>query len=75
MERNARENNKVREEKKLYFPFIVVKFLTKKDPKINVALNCNKTKAHFGLDEILSMYGNLDDVSKIGNNPNFSESI
>ena len=75
LERNARENNKVPEEEKLYFPFIVIEFPTNKDPKINVALNDNKTKAHFGFDEVISMYGDLDAVSKIGNNPNFSNSI
>ena len=75
LERNARENKKVPEEEKLYFPFIVIEFPTNKDPKINVALNDNKTKAHFGFDEVISMYGDLDAVSKIGNNPNFSKSI
>ena len=75
LERNARENNKVPEEEKLYCPFIVIEFPTNKDPKINVALNDNKTKAHFGFDEVISMYGDLDAVSKIGNNPNFSKSI
>ena len=75
LERNARENNKVPEEEKLYFPFIVIEFPTNKDPKINVALNDNKTKAHFGFDEVISMYGDLDAVSKIGNNPNFSKLI
>ena len=75
LERNARENNIVPEEEKLYFPFIVIEFPTNKDPKINVALNDNKTKAHFGFDEVISMYGDLDAVSKIGNNPNFSKSI
>ena len=49
-------------------------FPNNKDPKINVALNDNKTKAHFGFDEVISMYGDLDAVSKIGNNPNFSKS-
>ena len=73
LERNARENNIVPEEEKLYFPFIVIEFPTNKDPKINVALNDNKTKAHFGFDEVISMYGDLDAVSKIGNNPNFSK--
>ena len=74
LERNARENNKVPEEQKLYFPFIVIEFPANKDPKINVALNDNKTKAHFGFDEVISMYGDLDAVSKIGNHPNFSKS-
>ena len=71
---NARENNKVPEDQKLYFPFIVIEFPANKDPKINVALNDNKTKAHFGFDEVISMYGDLDAVSKIGNHPNFSKS-
>lgn len=73
LERNARENNKVPEDQKLYFPFIVIEFPANKDPKINVALNDNKTKAHFGFDEVISMYGDLDAVSKIGNHPNFSK--
>ena len=74
LERNARENNKVPEDQKLYFPFIVIEFPANKDPKINVALNDNKTKAHFGFDEVISMYGDLDAVSKIGNHPSFSKS-
>lgn len=74
LERNARENNKVPEDQKLYFPFIVIEFPANKDPKINVALNDNKTKAHFGFDEVISMYGDLDAVSKIGKHPNFSKS-
>ena len=74
LERNARENNKIPEDQKLYFPFIVIEFPANKDPKINVALNDNKTKAHFGFDEVISMYGDLDAVSKIGNHPNFSKS-
>ena len=74
LERNARENDKIPEEQKLYFPFIVIEFPANKDPKINVALNDNKTKAHFGFDEVISMYGDLDAVSKIGNHPNFSKS-
>ena len=74
LERNAREKDKIPEEQKLYFPFIVIEFPTNKDPKINVALNDNKTKAHFGFDEVISMYGDLDAVSKIGNHPNFSKS-
>ena len=73
LERNARENNKVPEDQKLYFPFIVIEFPANKDPKINVALNDNKTKAHFGFDEVISMYGDLDAVSKIGNHPSFSK--
>ena len=74
LERNAREKDTVPEEQKLYFPFIVIEFPTNKDPKINVALNDNKTKAHFGFDEVISMYGDLDAVSKIGNHPSFSKS-
>ena len=74
LERNAREKDKIPEDQKLYFPFIVIEFPTNKDPKINVALNDNKTKAHFGFDEVISMYGDLDAVSKIGNHPNFSKS-
>ena len=71
LERNGKENDKVPEEQKLYFPFIVIEFPTNKDPKIKVALNEKQTKAHFGFDEVISMYGDLDAVSKIGNHPNF----
>ena len=74
LERNGKENDKINANQKLYFPFIVIEFPTNKDPKINVALNDNKTKAHFGFDEVISMYGDLDAVSKIGNHPNFSKS-
>ena len=73
LERNNREDDKVPEDNKLYFPFIVIEFQSNKDPKINVALNENQTKAHFGFDEADAMYGDLDMVSKIGNHPNFSK--
>ena len=73
LERNNREDEKVPENNKLYFPFIVIEFQTNKDPKINVALNENQTKGHFGFDEADAMYGDLDMVSKIGNHPNFSK--
>ena len=51
----------------------MIEFPTNKDPRIKVALNENQTKAHFGFDEVISMYGDLDAVSKIGNHPNFSK--
>ena len=73
LERNKREDENVPENKKLYFPFIVIEFPNNKDPKVNVALNENQTKAHFGFDEADAMYGDLDAVSKIGNHPNFSK--
>ena len=73
LERNNREDETVPENNKLYFPFIVIEFQSNKDPKINVALNENQTKAHFGFDEADAMYGDLDMVSKIGNHPNFSK--
>ena len=71
LERNRREDENIPENNKLYFPFIVIEFSNNKDPKINVALNDNQTKAHFGFDEADAMYGDLDAVSKVGNHPNF----
>ena len=73
LERNKREDENIPEDKKLFFPFIVIEFQKNKDPKVNVALNENQTKAHFGFDEADAMYGDLDAVSKIGNHPNFSK--
>lgn len=73
LERNNREDDKIPENNKLYFPFIVIEFQTNIDPKINVALNENQTKAHFGFDDADAMYGDLDMVSKIGNHPNFAK--
>lgn len=74
LERNAREINIIKEEDKLYFPFIVIELPKDKEPKIKVAINESRTKAHFGFDEIICMYPELDAVSKIGNHPNFSKS-
>ena len=71
LERNKRENENVAENNKLYFPFIVIEFSSNKDPKMNIALNENQTKAHLGFDEADAMYGDLDAVSKIGNHPSF----
>ena len=73
LERNNREDANVPENNKLYFPFIVIEFQNNKEPKINIALNENQTKAHLGFDEADAMYGDLDIVSKIGNHPNFSK--
>ena len=73
LERNNREDKNVEENNKLYFPFIVIEFQNNKDPKINIALNEDQTKAHLGFDEAETMYGDLDMVSKIGNHPNFSK--
>ena len=73
LERNNREDKNVEEINKLYFPFIVIEFQNNKDPKINIALNEDQTKAHLGFDEAETMYGDLDMVSKIGNHPNFSK--
>ena len=73
LERNHKEDANVPENNKLYFPFIVIEFQNNKEPKINIALNENQTKAHLGFDEADAMYGDLDMVSKIGNHPNFSK--
>ena len=73
LERNNREDKNVEENNKLYFPFIVIEFQNNKDPKINIALNEDQTKAHLGFDEAETMYGDLDMVSKIGNHPNFTK--
>ena len=73
LERNNREDSNVPNDKKLYFPFVVIEFKSNKDHKINVALNDNQTKAHFGFDDAEAMYGDLDAVSKIGTHPNFSK--
>ena len=73
LERNNKEDENIIEKNKLYFPFIVIEFQNNKDPKINIALNENQTKAHLGFDEADAMYGDLDMVSKIGNHPNFAK--
>ena len=73
LERNRRENEYIKEEDKLYFPFIVIELPQNKEPKIKVAINESGTKAHFGFDEMINMYGDLDAVSKIGNHPKFSK--
>ena len=71
LERNRREDQNIPMVEKLFFPFIIIEFPSNIDPKINIALNENKTKAHFGFDEGNEMYGDLDAVSKIGNHPKF----
>ena len=73
LERNKRENENIAENKKIYFPFLIIEFPTNKDPKVNVALNEGKTSAHIGFDEADALYGDLDCVSKIGNQPDFSK--
>ena len=73
LERNKRENENIAENKKIYFPFLIIEFPTNKDPKVNVALNESKTSAHIGFDEADALYGDLDCVSKIGNQPDFSK--
>lgn len=73
LERNRRDNEIIAENKKIYFPFLMIEFPTNKDPKVNVALNEEKTSAHIGFDEADGLYGDLDCVSKIGNQPNFQK--
>ena len=73
LERNRREDEKIPENKRLYFPLIIVEFFSNKEQKINVALNEDQTKAHLGFDEANFMYGDLEIISKIGNHPKFSK--
>lgn len=73
LDRNRREDDKIPENKRLYFPLIIVEFYSNKEQQINVALNEDQTKAHLGFDEANFMYGDLDIVSKIGSHPNFSK--
>lgn len=73
LERNRKEDENIPKNKRLYFPLIVIEFLSNKEQKINLALNEDQTKAHLGFDEASFMYGDLDIVSKIGNHPKFSE--
>ena len=70
---NKRDNENIAENKKIYFPFLMIEFPTNKDRKVNVALNEEKTSAHIGFDEADGLYGDLDCVSKIGNQPNFQK--
>ena len=73
LERNRREDEKIPENKRLYFPLIIVEFFSNREQKINVALNEDQTKAHLGFDEANFMYGDLEIISKIGNHPKFSK--
>ena len=73
LERNKRENEKFEENDKFYFPFIVIEFQSNKENNINIALNENQTNAHIGFDEANAMLGDLDMVSKIGNQNNISK--
>ena len=73
LERNKRENEKFEENDKFYFPFIVIEFQSNKENNINIALNENQTNAHIGFDEANAMFGDLDMVSKIGNQNNISK--
>jgi len=72
LDRNKKEHEKIPENKKLYFPLIIVEFISNQEQKINVAFNEDQTKVHLGFDKANFMYGDLDIVSKIGNHPNFS---
>ena len=73
LDRNKRDDEKIPENKRLYFPLIIVEFFSNKEQKINVALNEDQTKAHLGFDEANFMYGDLDIISKIGNHQKFSK--
>jgi hypothetical protein len=73
LDRNKRDDEKIPENKRLYFPLIIVEFFSNKEQKINVALNEDQTKAHLGFDEANFMYGDLEIISKIGNHPKFSK--
>ena len=70
LERNKR-NETYDEGKKIYFPFIIIEFPESNNEdgnKIKVAMNDNKTQAHFAFDSSNKLYGDLDAILKIGNN-------
>lgn len=71
IERNKR-NGTYNEGEKIYFPFIIIEFPESINEdngnKIKVAMNDNKTQAHFAFDSSNTLYGDLDAILKIGNN-------
>ena len=71
LNRNKRSNDEIEESKKIYFPFIIIEFpenLNTNDSKVIVAMNENKTQAHFAFDSANKLYGDLDAILKIGSN-------
>lgn len=66
LQRNQQQLPVNQQENKVYFPFIVIEFPKESTDNVNIALNENKTKAHFGFDIGEAMYGDLDAVAKIG---------
>lgn len=66
LQRNQQQLPSNPQEKKVYFPFIVIEFPKEYNDNVNIALNDNKSKAHFGFNIGEAMYGDLDAVAKIG---------
>ena len=66
LERNKFLNKDFKEESKIYFPFIILETEKNLKEDLDIVLNSNKTKAHFGFDKAIGLYGDLEAMVKIG---------
>ena len=69
IERNKKINDFIDENKKLYFPFIIIELNENNDNNnININMNENQNKIHFAVDSFKKIYADLDSISKINSN-------
>ena len=68
IERNKKINDLIDENKKLYFPFIIIELNENNNNNININMNENQNKIHFAIDSFKKIYADLDSISKINSN-------
>jgi len=68
IERNKKINDFIDENKKLYFPFIIIELNEDNKNNINIDMNENQNKIHFAVDSFKQIYADLDSISKINSN-------
>ena len=69
IERNKKINDFIDENKKLYFPFIIIELNeNNNNNNININMNENQNKIHFAVDSFKKIYADLDSISKINSN-------
>ncbi len=68
IERNKKINDFIDENKKLYFPFIIIELNENNKNNINIDMNENQNKIHFAVDSFKKIYADLDSISKINSN-------
>ena len=68
IERNKKINDLIDENKKIYFPFIIIELNENNNNNININMNENQNKIHFAIDSFKKIYADLDSISKINSN-------